>query len=76
MKRSFNSRRHWSQTQVGLILGGIFVLVVVGGGLIWLIYGRSAALIAASCFLAVAAVGGLLWFILRLLEIWVRSDEP
>lgn len=59
-----------------LILGGALVLVLVGGGLIWLFYGRSAALVAASCFLAIVAIGGLLWLILRLMELWVRGDEP
>ena len=59
-----------------LILGGALVLVLVGGGLIWLFYGQSAALVAVSCFLAIVAIGGLLWLILRLMELWVRSDEP
>lgn len=59
-----------------LILGGALVLVLVGGGLIWLFYGQSAALVAVSCFLAIVAIGGLLWLILRLMELWVRGDEP
>ncbi len=59
-----------------LILGGALVLVLVGGGLIWLFYGRSAAIVAVSCFLAIVAIGGLLWLILRLMELWVRGDEP
>ena len=61
---------------MGLILGGALVLVLVGGSLIWLFYGRSAALVAVTCFLAIVAIGGLLRLVLRLMELWVRSDEP
>jgi hypothetical protein len=76
MKQGFKSDRHWRQTQAQLIVGGALVLVVVGGGLVWWLYGRSAAIVAVSCFLALAAIGGLLWLLLRLLELWVRGDEP
>lgn len=76
MKERFSPERHWQGTQIRLILGGVLVLVVVGGGLIWLLYGRAAALVAVSCFLVMAAIGGLLWLLLRLMELWVRGDEP
>jgi hypothetical protein len=76
LKERFSPERHWQGTQVRLILGGVLVLVVVGGGLIWLLYGRPAALVAVSCFLVMAAIGGLLWLLLRLIELWVRGDEP
>ena len=76
MKERFTPEGHWRGTQARLILGGALVLVVVGGGLIWLLYGRSAALIAVSCFVAMLAIGGLLWLVLRLMELWVRGDEP
>jgi hypothetical protein len=76
VKERFTPERHWRGTQARLILGGALILVVVGGGLIWLFYGRPAALVAVSCFLVVAAIGSLLWLVLRLLEMWVRGDEP
>jgi hypothetical protein len=75
-RHPFSPDGHWQQTQVHLILGGILVLVVVGGGLVWLLYGPAAAITAASCFVAVAGIIGLLWLILRLLEAWAGSDEP
>jgi hypothetical protein len=72
----FSPDSHWHQTQVQLILGGMLVLVVVGGGLIWLLYGWTAAITAVSCLLVVAGLIGLLWLVLRLLEAWVGGDEP
>ncbi len=76
MKQGFKPERHWQQTQAQLIVGGGLVLVLVGGGLIWLLYGRAAAFVAVSCFLALGVIAGLLWLGLRLLERWVRGDEP
>jgi len=76
MKRRFTPEGHWRGTQVRLILGGALILVLVGGGLIWLFYGRSAPLVAVSCFLVILVIGGLLGLILRLMALWGRGDEP
>ena len=75
-RRSFDPRRHWGQTQARLIIGGMAVLVIVGGGLVWLLYGAGAAVTAVLCLLAAAGVMGLLWLILFLLELWVKEEEP
>ena len=75
-KRSFDPRRHWGQTQSRLILGGLAILSVVGGGLVWLLYGGSAAITAVLCLLVAAGVLGLLWLFLTLLERWVKEEEP
>jgi hypothetical protein len=42
-------RAYARSTQVRLILGGLLIILVVGNGLIWLIYGTGAALLALSC---------------------------
>jgi protein-S-isoprenylcysteine O-methyltransferase Ste14 len=75
-KRSFDPRRHWHQTQARLIVGGMLILLVVGGTLVWVFYGRTAALTAIACLLATGGILGLLWLILALLERWVGEDEP
>ena len=75
-RRSFDPRRHWNQTQARLILGGLAVLVVVGGGLVWAIYGGAAAIAAEICFLGGIGVFALLWLILTLMEKWVKEEEP
>lgn len=75
-KGRFRSRRHRQQTQNRLIGAGFLILVGVGGGLVWLFYGRGAALTAVVCLLAMAGLGGLLWLTLTLLEWWVSDEEP
>lgn len=75
-RRSFDPRRHWGQTQMRLIIGGLLLLVFVGGGLVWVLYGGAAAITAVSCLLGAAGILGLLWLILTLLERWVEGDEP
>jgi hypothetical protein len=74
--RSFSPRRHWQQTQTRLIIGGLLILLVVGGGLVWAFYGRTAAITAVACLLGAGSIFGLLWLILALLERWVKDDEP
>lgn len=67
---------HRQQTYVRLILGGFSILILVGGGLAWLFYGRSVALTTVACLLMAVSLFGLLWLILRFLEVLVQEDEP
>ena len=73
--RSFDTGRHRQQTQSRLVIGGLLVLLGVGGGLVWLIYGGTAAAMAVACLLGGTGIFGLLWLILTLLELWVKEDE-
>lgn len=75
-RRSSDLDRHRQQTYTRLVVGGLLILGIVGGGLVWLLYGRAAALTAVACLLVPAGLWGLLWLILSLLELWVREDEP
>lgn len=74
--QSVSPERHRRQTQARLIVAGLLVLLVVGGGLVWLFYGFTAAVTAVLCLLGAAAVFALLWLILALLERWVKEEEP
>ena len=74
--RSFHPDRHRRQTLTRLILGGMFILLTVGGGLVWLIYGSAAAVTVVACLLGAAGLMGLLWLILAVLELWVGEEEP
>lgn len=73
--RPFHPDRHRRQTLTRLILGGLFILLTVGGGLAWALYGFTAAVTTAACVLGAVGLIGLLWLILTLLELWVREEE-
>ncbi len=53
-----------------LLLLVLFVLVVIGGALIAIIYGPTAGALAVLCLLAGAGVIALLWLVFTLLGKW------
>ncbi len=53
-----------------LFVAVIAVLLVVGGGLIFLIYGAGALITGLACLLAGVGVLALLWLILNGIERW------
>jgi len=69
-------RRYARQTNFRLILGGLVILYLVGGSLIYVIYGPQAALLGVLCLTAGLAPIGLVIFFLWLME-WVvkRSGQ-
>jgi hypothetical protein len=66
-----NLRKHHQKTERNLILGGFAVLFVVGGGLVWYLYGFGAALTSWACLGSGVALFGVLYLILKLIELWV-----
>lgn len=64
-------RREMNRRLLGLVL---FVLVIVGGGLIGLVYGAPAALLGMLCLLAGSAVIGSLWWLFTILGKWAGGD--
>jgi hypothetical protein len=60
-------RKYAAQTNFRLILGALFLLFVVGLGLIWLFYGFKAAALGLLClFGALIPLGLILFFIFGL----------
>jgi membrane protein implicated in regulation of membrane protease activity len=45
-------RKYARQTNIRLAVGGLFLLFIVGDGLIFLVYGGGAALVGFLCLLA------------------------
>ncbi len=60
-------RRYSQRTNLGLVIGFILLLILVGDGLIFFFYGRSAAAMGLICTLAslapVTLIAGALWII-------------
>jgi hypothetical protein len=65
-------RNYASQTNVQLIIGALLVLFIVGGGLIYLIYGKAAALGGVLCLLIGMIPVALIVLVLLLLD-WIRK---
>jgi hypothetical protein len=60
-------KKYAAQTNFRLILGALFLLFVVGLGLIWLVYGLKAAALGFVCLLgALIPLGLILFFIFGL----------
>jgi protein-S-isoprenylcysteine O-methyltransferase Ste14 len=73
-KEPTDLRKYRRQTERRLTIAVVVFLVLVGGGLIGLIYGPGAAFMGISCLLLGAGIIGLLFAILTLMERWAKSE--
>ncbi len=69
-------RQYARQTNARLIAGGLFLLLVVGDGLIYLIYGRGPAVMGLICIIVGLSPLVLIWLILELIGWIVRQANP
>ena len=67
-------RRYRRQTERRLAMAVVLCLLFLGGGLVGLIYGSGAAVMAVSCLLFGCAIFALLWLILTLMERWAKRE--
>lgn len=69
-------RRYARQTNIRLVLGALLLLFLVGDGLIYLIYGRGAAIMGFLCLIG-GLIPVLLTFLILFLIDWIvkRSDR-
>jgi len=65
-------RKYTQQTNVQLVIGGILILLIVGVGMIYLLYGTSAAVTGLLCILAGLAPLLLIWLFLTALG-WIAK---
>jgi len=61
---SIDLRKYTAQTTTRLVVGALVLLFVVGGGLIWWIYGPGAALMGFLCMVAALLPVGLVWLLM------------
>jgi len=69
-----NTRRDRRQADTLYLRLTLAALLLLGGGLIYLIYGGWAFATALVCLLGGGGVILLLWALLTLIERWVRED--
>lgn len=70
---SFNSRKYEGQLNRELIFGAIVIAIVVGGGIVALLWGRDASLTAVGCVALGVGLGGVIWLFLKIVEILARD---
>ncbi len=68
-QRPFNSRNYQGQVERELIVGGIIITIVLGGGLVFLIWGRDAFFSALVCIALALGLGALVWLVLKVFEL-------
>jgi hypothetical protein len=69
-------RKYVRQTNIRLIAGGLTLLFIVGDGLIYLIYGTSAAITGLLCLLAGMIPVGLVIIIMLFLDWIAKRANP
>lgn len=67
-----NYRRMRQRNDRSLFLAVIAFLLIVGGGLIYLIYGTGALFVGLACLLVGAGVLILLWLIMTAIDWWAN----
>jgi hypothetical protein len=69
-------RKYGRQTTIQLVVGALLLLFLIGGGLIYLIYGPGAAFTAVLCMFALLLPVGLVMLFFRIVD-WIvkRSKE-
>jgi hypothetical protein len=65
-------RKYAHQTNVRLVVGALFLLFIIGVGLIYLFYGKSAAVLGFLCLLAGMVPVFLIWLALTILD-WIAK---
>ncbi|HVN55351.1 MAG TPA: hypothetical protein VMT46_13540 [Anaerolineaceae bacterium] len=68
-------RKYTRQTHMRLIIGGILLIFILGDGLIYLIYGPSAAVTGLICIAVGLAPAAIIIVILWIMEIVVKRTN-
>ena len=74
-QRPTNLREHRRKTERNLVIGGFALLFLVGGALIWWLWGAGAMMTGWLCMGGGVALFGGLYLILKLMEIWSTSHS-
>lgn len=69
-------RRYARQTNFRLFVGFLILLFIVGDGIIYIFYGRNAAILGLTCMLFGLSPLVLIWLSLMILDWLVRRANP
>ena len=69
----FDSRGYQGKLERELILGAVLIAVVIGGGIIALLWGHDAFVAALGCIALALGLGGVIYLVLKFLEIISRD---
>lgn len=72
-EKPFNSRGYQGKLEHEVILGGVLIAIIVGGGIIALLWGREASITALGCIALALGLGAVLWLVLKFFEIVSRD---
>lgn len=68
-------RAYASQTNARLLVGFVILLFIIGDGLIYVIYGKGAALMGALCLIGGLAPLLLIWLALKSIDWIVKKNR-
>ncbi len=68
-------RKYASETNRRVILWALVLLLTIGPGLVWLLYGARSALTSLLCLLGVFAPVGLIWLVLAIIDAIVKRAD-
>ncbi len=69
----FNSRTYQGKIERELMLGAVLIAILIGGGIIALLWGRDAFFAAVGCIALAVGLGGVIFLFLKFLEIVSRD---
>ncbi len=72
-ERQFDSRGYQRKIERELMIGAVLIAIVVGGGIIALMWGRDAFVAAVGCIALAVGIGGVVFLFLKFLEIVSRD---
>jgi len=75
LKNKIKSMNYASQTKFRVVLWFVFILFFVGLGLIWLFFGRNAAITGFFCLLGAGVPVGLIAIFLLGLDLFVKKSQ-
>ena len=68
-------KKYHTQTKFRLVLWFVFLLITVGLGMIWLIYGKNAAFMGLFCLLGMVVPVGLVALVMFGLDRIVKKNQ-